>query len=51
MAEKQEHWAGWSLKRLAWAFGCAKKGSDREARPGVALGERVRETPPTETPE
>lgn len=33
--------AGWSLKRLAWAFGCAKKGSEEEKRLGAALGERV----------
>lgn len=33
--------AGWSLKRLAWAFGCSKKGSEDERRLGAALGERV----------
>lgn len=31
-----------SLKRIAWAFGCAKKGSDEEARLHEILVERVR---------
>jgi len=30
-----------SLKRLAWAFGCARKGSDEERQLEVLLTERV----------
>lgn len=30
-----------SLKRLAWAYGCAKKGSDEEARLLKLMRERV----------
>jgi hypothetical protein len=31
-----------SLKRLAWAYGCAKKGSDEERQLEVLLLERAR---------
>ncbi len=31
----------WPLKQLAWAFGCAKKGSDREQLLRDALVRRI----------
>lgn len=34
---------GWSLKRLAWAYGCATKGSDEEATAKQRLIEGMRE--------
>ncbi len=34
---------GWTLKRLAWAYGCAKKGSEGEAAALRRLLDRVRE--------
>ena len=33
----------WSLKRLAWAYGCSKKGSEEESRLLAALLEKCRE--------
>jgi hypothetical protein len=36
---------GWNLKRLAWAFGCSKRGSAEEAQLEEALILRVLERP------
>lgn len=30
LAPRVARFSGWSLKRLAWAFGCAKANSDEE---------------------
>lgn len=34
-----------SLKRIAWAFGCAKKGSDEERQLEAILRDRLRGAP------
>lgn len=34
-----------SLKRLAWAFGCSKHGSDEERQLRAALLERIKQEP------
>lgn len=40
--------AGWSLKRLAWAYGCSKAGSDRERNLARLLRRRVKDEIRTE---
>lgn len=41
VASTLRNWETVSLKKLAWAYGCAKTGSDEEREPGKMLRERI----------